>query len=192
MKRNGVLFLLLIVLLFSGCTQAAPSSAYYGLYEGESALVVFEADKTAYLVILPWSLLVGYAELQNLSPAEAVEELCGLNSLVTIERDGKDLVIVRDLLTTLVVDTTDRTRQQVDANARLEALKAGAPYLRKSGLADTLSSICPGMDMLSWLQQVQQVRAFDLSGVLDEDSLADLTQLREHISLYLEQIQTIE
>jgi len=179
----------MVVLLFAGCAHD-PSDAYYGLFEDEAALIAFETGDTLFLVILPWSVVENQADGSGNTPSRLLMELGGLDPLVVVEGQGEELSRIRSLLTTLVVDTTDRTREEVDGQAMLEALKAGAPYLRKSGLADTLSTTCPGLDPFLLLQRIEQFRVYDLRSVLEEEMVVDWQQLKSHMGLYLEQIQT--
>ncbi|MFA6695888.1 MAG: hypothetical protein WCR85_04600 [Sphaerochaeta sp.] len=189
MRRTGVLLLIMVVLLFAGCAHD-PSDAYYGLFEDEAALIAFETGDTLFLVILPWSVVENQADGSGNTPSRLLMELGGLDPLVVVEGQGEELSRIRSLLTTLVVDTTDRTREEVDGQAMLEALKAGVPYLRKSGLADTLSTTCPGLDPFLLLQRIEQFRVYDLRSVLEEEMVVDWQQLKSHMGLYLEQIQT--
>ncbi len=182
--------MILSLLLFSGCAHD-PSSAYYGLFEDEATLIAFEAGDTLFMVILPWSLVTEHAELTDRGPSEVLLELGGMEPLLVVEREGGEFARIRDLLTTLVVNTTDRTLEEVDDQSRLEALKAGAPYLRKTGLADTLSTTCPGLDSFSLLQQIEQFRVYDLRSVLEEETVVDWQQLKSHMRLYLEQVQVV-
>ncbi|MXI85736.1 hypothetical protein [Sphaerochaeta halotolerans] len=188
MRRTGLLLMILGVLLFVGCAHD-PSTAYYGLFEDEAAIIAFEAGDTLFMVVLPWSLISKHAEQTDCSPAEVLQELGGMEPQLVVEGEGRELVRIRDLLTTLAVDTTDRTLREVDGQARLEALKAGAPYLRKTGLADTLSHTCPGLDAFSLLQQIEQFRVYDLRSVFKEDTVVDWQQLKSHMTLYLKQIR---
>lgn len=189
MRRTVVLLFSLVVLLFAGCAHDS-SEAYYGLFEDEAALIAFEEEGTLFLVILPWSVVRNQADTSGSPPSRVLMELGGFDPLIVVEGQGEELSRIRALLTTLVVDTTDYTREEVDGQARLEALKAGAPYLRKSGLADTLSTTCPGLDPFSLLQQMEQFRVYDLRSVLEEEIVVDWQQLKSHMGLYLEQIQT--
>ena len=179
----------MVVLLFAGCTHDS-SEAYYGLFEDEAALIAFEDKGTLFIVFLPWSVVKKQADGSGSSPTRVLMELGGLDPLIVVEGQGEELSRIRSLLTTLVVDTTDRTCEEVDVQARLEALKAGAPYLRKSGLADTLSTTCPGLDPFLLLQRMKQFRVYDLRSVLEEAMVVDWQQLKSHMGLYLEQIQT--
>jgi hypothetical protein len=189
-KRTGVLLLSLVVLLFAGCAHDAPE-AYYGLFEDEAALIAFEKEETLFLVILPWSMVENQAGKSGSPPSSLLMELGGLDPLIVVEGQGEELARIRALLTTLVVDTSDRTREEVDGQAMLEALKAGAPYLRKSGLADTLSTTCPGLDPFLLLQRIEKFRVYDLRNVLEEEMVVDWQQLKSHMGLYLEQIQIV-
>ncbi len=180
----------MLVLLVAGCAHD-PSQAYYGLFEDEAALIAFETGDTLFLVILPWSVVTVHADQTGNSPSEILLELGGMEPLMVVEGEGEALARIRELLTTLAVDTTDRTSEEVDGQARLEALKASAPYLRKSGLADTLSTTSPGLDTFSLLQQIERFRVYDLRSVLEEEPVVDWQQLKSHMRLYLEQIQTV-
>ena len=189
MRRTWVLLLSLVVLLFAGCAHDS-SEAYYGLFEDEAALIAFEDKGTLFVVILPWSVVKNQADGSGNTFSRVLMDLGGMEPLIVVEGQGEELSEIWSLLTTLVVDTTDRTREEVDGQAMLVALKAGAPYLRKSGLADTLSTTCPGLDPFSLLQQMEQFRVYDLRSVLEEEIVVDWQQLKSHMGLYLEQIQT--
>ncbi len=179
----------MVVLMFSGCAHDS-SEAYYGLFEDEAALIAFEDEGMLFLVILPWSVVINQADGSGNTPSSLLMELGGMEPLVVVEGQGEELSRIRSLLTTLAVNTTDRAREEVDGQAMLEALKAGAPYLRKSGLADTLSTICPGLDPFLLLQRMEQFRVYDLRSVLEEEMVVDWQQLKSHMGLYLEQIKT--
>jgi hypothetical protein len=154
-------------------------------------LIAFEKEETLFLVILPWSMVENQAGKSGSPPSSLLMELGGLDPLIVVEGQGEELARIRALLTTLVVDTSDRTREEVDGQAMLEALKAGAPYLRKSGLADTLSTTCPGLDPFLLLQRIEKFRVYDLRNVLEEEMVVDWQQLKSHMGLYLEQIQIV-
>nr|WP_319521043.1 hypothetical protein [uncultured Sphaerochaeta sp.] len=189
MRKTGVFLLIMVVLLFAGCAHDS-SEAYYGLFEDEAALIAFEDKGTLFLVILPWSVVKDQVDKSGSPPSRLLMELGGMDPLIVVEGEGEELSRIRSLLTTLVVDTTDLTREEVDGQARLEALKAGAPYLRKSGLADTLSTTCPGLDPFLLLQRIERFRVYDIRRVLEEEMVVDWQQLKSHMGLYLEQIQT--
>ncbi|WP_319758334.1 hypothetical protein [uncultured Sphaerochaeta sp.] len=189
MRRTWVLLFSMVVLMFSGCAHDS-SEAYYGLFEDEAALIAFEDEGMLFLVILPWSVVINQADGSGNTPSSLLMELGGMEPLVVVEGQGEELSRIRSLLTTLAVNTTDRAREEVDGQAMLEALKAGAPYLRKSGLADTLSTICPGLDPFLLLQRMEQFRVYDLRSVLEEEMVVDWQQLKSHMGLYLEQIKT--
>lgn len=188
MKRTMVVIVCICSLLAVGCRDKDPT-VYYGLYDGYEAILAFEKEDTLFVVVLPWSLL---ERDQEQSAEQMLQQLSGMESDHVINGTGESLQALRSLLTTLVVDTTNMPYDQVDIQARIEALKQGASYLRKTGLADTLSTVFPDLDVLAVLQRVEQVSAYDLRGPWDETTLVDWQQLKSHMQLYLGQIQRLQ
>nr|WP_319776800.1 hypothetical protein [uncultured Sphaerochaeta sp.] len=113
MRKTGVFLLIMVVLLFAGCAHDS-SEAYYGLFEDEAALIAFEDKGTLFLVILPWSVVKDQVDKSGSPPSRLLMELGGMDPLIVVEGEGEELSRIRSLLTTLVVDTTDLTREEVE------------------------------------------------------------------------------
>jgi len=188
--RSKAWLLLCIVasfLLLNSC-KASTLQAYYAAYDGEVGVIAVVDDSALTVVMLPWDVLSAFAKDKGIQNTEALAQLGGLKAIESFEADRKSLQTVKDLLTTLAIDTTEKSDVEIGDEDRLKALVAGAEYLRKTGLADTLASICPGFDLFPLLEGVGKVMVFDLTNVLEFDEHTDWQQMQLYIQRYVDEV----
>ncbi len=185
------IFLALLLLMLCGCHDPSPK-AMYGVYGEEASFVSWmEGDSLAVLFVSPF-MLASYAEETGLDEVQALQNLCGLSSEMVMEGTASSFALLRNLSGALVVATQDVEGKDVDDQMRLQALARGAKDLRKTSLADTLTSITGLADPFSFLESVTQVLVLDLTDLVSLDEHTDWEYLKAYLESYIEEVKRFQ
>ena len=187
MRLQGLLIILVVLLLFSGCADTSVKT-YFATYEEAAFVVGFVQEKSLMVLVLPQSLLEK-ARIGTISTLTAVEDLIGMKMDAVYEGSSDRYYQMQELATTLVVNTTDiEDRNNVDGLMRLEALGRGAGYLRKTGLTDTLATVAGFEDPFDNLKEFTQFQVIDLTDVLKSEDYTDWDRFKTAFAYYVEEL----
>lgn len=189
--RYPALALLLFSMFLYGCTPAAVEAEYV-LSDGDSAWASWIENDHLAVLLLPQTVVDGYAAFAQLDPAMAAVNLVGLASSSATRIKGDELAAFSGLAVTLAVTAKGVEEAQVDAQLCLEALTDGAPYLRKTLLADTLASITGQNDPFGVLETVKQATVFDMRTSLALSQNTDWEHMKAYLRRYVEEIRRFQ
>lgn len=189
--RYPALALLLFCMFLYGCTPAAVEAEYV-LSDGDSAWASWIENDHLAVLLLPQTVVDGYAAFAQLDPAMAAVNLVGLASSSATRIKGGELAAFGGLAVTLAVTAKGVEEAQVDAQLCLEALTDGAPYLRKTLLADTLASITGRTDPFGVLETVKQATVFDMRTSLALSQNTDWEHMKAYLRRYVEEIRRFQ
>lgn len=189
--RYPVLALLLFSMFLYGCNPAAVEAEYV-LSDGDSAWASWIENDHLAVLLLPQTVVDGYAAFAQLDPAMAAVNLVGLASSSATRIKGGELAAFGGLAVTLAVTAKGVEEAQVDAQLCLEALTDGAPYLRKTLLADTLASITGQTDPFGVLETVKQATVFDMRTSLALSQNTDWEHMKAYLRRYVEEIRRFQ
>lgn len=189
--RYSAFILLLFSMFLYGCTPAAVEAEYV-LSDGDSAWASWIENDHLAVLLLPQTVVDGYAAFAQLDPAMAAVNLVGLASSSATRIKGGELAAFSGLAVTLAVTAKGVEEAQVDAQLCLEALTDGAPYLRKTLLADTLASITGQTDPFGVLETVKQATVFDMRTSLALSQNTDWEHMKAYLRRYVEEIRRFQ
>ena len=174
-----------------GCTPVAVEAEYV-LSDGDSAWASWIENDHLAVLLLPQTVVDGYAAFAQLDPAMAAVNLVGLASSSATRIKGGELAAFGGLAVTLAVTAKGVEEAQVDAQLCIEALTDGAPYLRKTLLADTLASITGQTDPFGVLETVKQATVFDMRTSLALSQNTDWEHMKAYLRRYVEEIRRLQ
>ncbi len=189
--RYPAFILLLFSMFLYGCTPAAVEAEYV-LSDGDSAWASWIENDHLAVLLLPQMVVDGYAAFAQLDPAMAAVNLVGLASSSVTRIKGDELAAFGGLAVTLAVTAKGVEEAQVDAQLCIEALTDGAPYLRKTLLADTLASITGQTDPFGVLETVKQATVFDMRTSLALSQNTDWEHMKAYLRRYVEEIRRLQ
>lgn len=188
MRLRWFLLLLLLLSLFPSCRKTNMQT-YLASYGQAGFVTAIIQDEHLLVMLLPQKLGEVAAKQSGKTPLASLEELMGVTITMVHEGDAEKLYHLRELATTLVINTTGvENRSMVDETMMLEALRLSAGYLRKTPLTDTLASVVGFEDPLSILEKCTQILVIDLTDVLNVYDYTDWNKFQDSFNHYMREL----